>query len=985
MKLQLLLLALGACISTHGQLVAPGNAGSVARAESFFLQEVPQGTLDCLLFSTDVPALLSARALLMEGNYDAARAAFEAYATAHPAAEDYPAALTGAADCLFAKGDYAAAEEAYSLVPTGALSPSDAGKLIFRRGICAFCAADAKRAGNFFADAAKYPDSRAAAQYYLGVIAFDARDWDAAERHFALTDTGGDLGRRATYYQAQIDFVRSQWTKALAAARRVLRSATADERPEMLRIAGESLYRLGQNGEALDYLRNYIASTPNPAPSALYVVGSDAYRRGDYIEAVSLLGRAVETGTDATMLQSAYLYIGEALMHQGDYDAAIIAFDKAIRAGGSDSSVEEAAYYNYAVARFKGATVPFSSAADTFDDFLKRYPTGTYSERVAEYLADGYLSEHDYERALERSRRIANPSPALLAVRQKALYGLGWTALEQGRYDDAATHLAEAAAINGEHGMSAEIALLQGIVESRRDNHGGAAVFFERYVSRAPHSSPNAALGNYRLGYAYFRSGRTDAAERAFRAALPSMKDAARADVLSRLGDIRSHAGDYSAAEALYRQAGEAWAPTADYPSLELARIAGYRRDYEKKLRLLADFKQHYSSSALMPDALLETTQAQISLGRNNDAIATYNTLIADYPNTIQGRQAYLQLAMTLLDQKRLDEAAKTYRSLISRFPTSEEAASAAALLRTLYAGEGRADDYMEFMSSVDNAPAIDAADTEALALESAVNALNRNGDSSQLKRFAATYPTSARRAEVLGLLLLNADKHGNKAEAEKYAAELIERYPDSRYVEEAMAVEARRLHDENDIEEALTMWRKLDARTTDPAMAARARIGAMRAARETGDYATAAAMADELLQGDAPDSNDFSMTEALYTKADALDATGKSAEAIELWLKAADKPGEEFGARSAYRAADALFDAGDKDKALETARTFARSGSQHHYWIARTFILMSDIYRAEGKEFEAREYLLALRDNYTGDDTDIAVMIDERLEDSDK
>ena len=38
------------------------------------------------------------------------------------------------------------------------------------------------------------------------------------------------------------------------------------------------------------------------------------------------------------------------------------------------------------------------------------YPTGIYSDRIREYLAQGYLADEDYTKALERLQAIANPS-----------------------------------------------------------------------------------------------------------------------------------------------------------------------------------------------------------------------------------------------------------------------------------------------------------------------------------------------------------------------------------------------------------------------------------------------------------------------------------------------------------------------------------------------------------------------------------------------
>lgn len=981
MKPYILFLALVGGMAANAQILEPGSYGAIARAEAFYAQDLMQGTLDQLIFAApQTESMLHARALFAEGRYEAARAIFINYASENAAANDLPEALTGAADCLFAMQKYSEAAKEYALVPDGALSSADTGKLLYRRAICALCDNKTDDAKNLFTRAASYAATRSAAEYYLGVIAFDAKQWSDAEKHFSHTNKTRTPGRRAPYYLAQIDFARQQWTKAVAAARQVLNTATDDEKPEMLRVAGESLCRLGQNSEGIDYLRRYISVSKAPMPSALYLVGTEDYRNGDYKSAVDLLGQSVAKADDGPMKQSAYLYSGQALMHLGDNDAAILAFNKALAITDGDPSVEEAAFYNYAVARFNGATVPFSSAADTFEEFLRRYPTGPYSSRVAEYLAGGYLAERNYAGALERSQRVSNPSPKLLAVRQKALYGLGWTALQAHNYDSAAEHLADAANIKSDATIAAETALLQGIVESRRGNNSGAAAFFERYVRMAPANSPNAALGNYRLGYAYFADGRVSLAESAFRRALPALKNAERADVLNRLGDLRAAAADYDAAVDLYNQSINSWQATSDYPTLQLARVHGYKRDYNSKLAVLNDFRKRYANSALMPDALLESTQAHISLGQNDEAISIYRTLISSYSNTPQGRRAYLEMAMTLLDQGHRDDAINAYRTLISHYPTSEEATSAASLLRTLYAAEGRADDYFAFMKTVDSAPSIDAADTETLAYESAVNAYKKNNDTTQLQRFVDTYTTSSHRAEILAMLMNDAERHSNTSLAESYASILIEQYPDSRCSQGAMAIEARRLHDAGMIEESLNMWRTLADRASDNTTAARANLGAMRAARELGKIDIAAEMADKLLDGASTDIDGFSIAEVQYTKADALDSRDQTDEAIALWLEAAKDPSDEFGARSAFRAADALYDSGKTDKALATAREFTRAGSQHHYWLARTFILMSDIYRAQGKDFEAREYLQALRENYPGADTDIFVMIDERL-----
>lgn len=64
----------------------------------------------------------------------------------------------------------------------------------------------------------------------------------------------------------------------------------------------------------------------------------------------------------------------------------------------------------------------------------------------------------------------------------------------------------------------------------------------------------------------------------------------------------------------------------------------------------------------------------------------------------------------------------------------------------------------------------------------------------------------------------------------------------------------------------------------------------------------------------------------------------------------------------------------------MRVASDLVASGTPHAYWLARGFIIISDLYAAQGKKFEAREYLDALRQNYPGTESDIFMMIEERL-----
>ena len=82
----------------------------------------------------------------------------------------------------------------------------------------------------------------------------------------------------------------------------------------------------------------------------------------------------------------------------------------------------------------------------------------------------------------------------------------------------------------------------------------------------------------------------------------------------------------------------------------------------------------------------------------------------------------------------------------------------------------------------------------------------------------------------------------------------------------------------------------------------------------------------------------------------------------------------------SAVALGQSLYDAGELKAARETIDALIDANPPHSYWLARGFILYSDILRRQGKEFEAREYLKSLQSNYPGKEADIQNMINQRL-----
>ena len=120
--------------------------------------------------------------------------------------------------------------------------------------------------------------------------------------------------------------------------------------------------------------------------------------------------------------------------------------------------------------------------------------------------------------------------------------------------------------------------------------------------------------------------------------------------------------------------------------------------------------------------------------------------------------------------------------------------------------------------------------------------------------------------------------------------------------------------------------------------------------------------------------------TEALYYRAKALLQSGQTPEALrDLQLLAKDTRTPQ-GAEAKYLVARLHYEARQYDQAEQEILQYIDQSTPHAYWLARSFVLLADVYVATGKLEDARQYLLSLQQNYTVDD-DVQPMIRERLE----
>lgn len=821
------------------------------------------------------------------------------------------------------------------------------------------------------------------AVYHLAYIDYVQKQYDKALQGFREAGESSKYAALSPYYIADIHLVRGNYQQARQIASTYLEAYPRQEKAiEMKRICGEACYGLKQYAAAIDYLSAYRSETEEHAErNSLYKLGMSFFYTGVYSEAAAALGE-VTTVQDA-LAQNAYLHMGLAYLQLKDRNRARMAFEQA-SAMNYDRDIKEQAFYNYALCIHETSYSPFAESVTVFERFLNEFPNSTYTEKVNDYLIEVYMNTRSYMAALKSIAKISRPGSRILEAKQKLLFRLGTQAFAQAAFENAVEYFSQSLQLGRYNQQTqADAYYWRGESKYRLEQYGAAASDYRQYLEFAPdRRSTEYGLALYNLGYTAFKQKQYDKALTWFTRCAESgirLENDVVADVYNRMGDCNFYARRFDAADAQYAQASGYSMSLSDYSLFQQSIIKGLQREYGKKIELLNRLITGFPESQYLDDALYEQGRAFVQLEDNDNAVKRYSLLVQRYPESPLSRRAANEIGLLYYQNDKYNEAIAAYKKVISTYPGSEEARLAQRDLKSIYIDLNRVDDYMAFVSTIPGGANFDVNERDSLTYVAAERVYMR-GNITEAKnsfvRYLQSFPQGAFSVDAhyyLGLIDYN---EKNYTGAVSHLDKVIE-YPDNKFSGEAMAMCADIAYREKEYEKSLGLYKRMADRAVSQEERVTARTGAMRSAWMVKDYQEIISGASGLIAESklAPEL----ANEAHYYRAKALLAEGQNKEAAGDLAVLAKDTRNVYGAEAKYLLAQLYFDNGETEKAEKEVLDYIEVSTPHAYWLARSFVLLSDVYMKLGRNLDAKQYLLSLQQNYQADD-DIAEMIETRL-----
>lgn len=394
--------------------------------------------------------------------------------------------------------------------------------------------------------------------------------------------------------------------------------------------------------------------TPEPTPTPAFAFGPDAFSQG-------LLAR-----------------------RNGDYARAIAAFQATLNSNPAPETAREA---QFRLGEAYWLANDADHAVRALLTYLQANPSGAHAPETHYFLADAYRTLKDYPNALDQLRLYRDQSQALVGDMDATiadimvLAGNSVNAIAQ--YDRALqdTTLSASARVN--------ILMRVADVHTGRGEPALAAARYDAALAVATDARTRADL-DLRAGEAYAAAGQMDPAIARWTEAFvkyPEQPGAYKSlvDLLNRnvaVDDFQRGLVDYNAgmydpainALQSHLQSSNPLAGEAHYYlAASYARKGAYTlaiAEYDLIIKTLAKDKR-------VTDAYLGKASAQGTIGKVDDAVATYKKFAATFPDNASADDALWRAGLLLDRLKRYGEAADLYEAVQAQYPARERASDA--------------------------------------------------------------------------------------------------------------------------------------------------------------------------------------------------------------------------------------------------------------------------------------------------------------------
>jgi len=910
-------------------------------------QEITYYTLVCALKQNDSSAVASARDFIDFDN-NKARAEMMSFHLA---------------EYYFRRQDFPSAIRLYENTSIDNLSNTEIADLKFHQGYSYFTRNQFDKAKPMLDVIRQLPrnPNYIDANYYYGFICFYNKNYRDALDAFNVVEATPKYSGIVPYYVANIYLIQGQRDKAISYAASKLSKGGQYYDNELKELTGHGYYEQQDFEKALPYLEQYVKQSKKVSRQDLYELSYCYYQTKNWNKAIE--GFKQLGGKEDSLAQNAMYLLGDAYLKTGQKANARNAF-LFCSLNSSNNTQKEISKYNYAKLSFELGYQDI--ALNELRDFLQLYPSSVYSKDAKELLVNVLANTSNYKDALTLMDSLDHPSANAKKLYSRILFGRATEMINDGLLISANDLLDKALKEPGNEAVLPYINFWKGEISYRLNKIDDAIPFYFEYLKSGPvNGEANPANAKYNLGYCFLKKENYRQAQGFFEQVVKSPKITSsplEQDAYIRDADCYYMNRDFKTALAMYNKVLDYSWPASDYATFQKSMVTGVNNGTEK-INLLNGLIRKFPSSGLIPDANMEIASTYLANEQFREALPYLKNVESSTNSDALKPKAYLRSGIAYYNLDNNKEAMNQYNTLLKQFPNSLEAQDALDNAKTIYIQEGRSSEYVNFAKTL----GVDISTTQEdqLAYQEAEVQFNDGNFTVAAQKFEdylTKFPDGkyAIDANYYKSEIYFNQKNWNKA-VTGYEA-VADKAP-NKFAEKSLLQAARlNFFYLKDYTNAEKYFAKLKDFATSQENKMEAMRGLLRSQYELQKWTDAVENAKELLDQKGASTDDRILANMALAKS--YKANNQCENSMQFFRTVTSLSKAAYGAEAQYEIADCLLQENQLKDAEKTAFEVINKSGSYELWVTKSYLLLGDIYFKEKDYFNAKATFQSVVEN---------------------
>ena len=537
--------------------------------------------------------------------------------------------------------------------------------------------------------------------YYYAHINYIQKMYNKSLSNFKLLKDDKTFSKIVPYYITQIYFELEKYKELINYAVPILDNIISSREEEVNRLLSESYFNLSDYENSEIYFKKYLEISETNKIEDYFQIGQINIFLEDYEEAIFYLEK-VENAEDSLSQFTSY-YLGRSYLNTDKKSFALNAFKNAADIN-FDLTLKEESLYNYFKLSYE-LDLPYTNLSYVMNEF-DDHNLSKYKLEVKRLMINMFQSTNQYQQAFDFMKNNHLPKQEEKQTLQRLAYYIGVQHYNNANYNNALVkfEFARKYPENKEIDVMCLYWLADCYYQLKDDTK--AINYYTEFISIPSNSlMDKVSVSKYNLAYAYFQSKQYSQSVKYFRKAINSDLDNSRMqDSKLRLADSYFMLSDFKNASRYYEKSTKN-NTSKDYALYQESKCYNLLSDYRKQEECLSELISTFEESPYYQRSLFDMANLYKNQDENEKALSYYDKILSVSKDNEVLSSSLLNKGLIYFNQGEIDKSILVLKEIIESYSKSESFKGAKIGLQNAYLKKG---DINEYLSYIDKIPQLD-------------------------------------------------------------------------------------------------------------------------------------------------------------------------------------------------------------------------------------------------------------------------------------